>query len=67
MRIVSGAPEEGSERAKKFEEDKKVMMDIVSRVIQTRRGEVGSGNLEELPFIDAMLQNYSDEGKVRPW
>ena len=65
MRIVSGPPEEGSEREREFEKNKKIMMDIVLRTIRARRGEEGSGNLEELPFIDSLLQNYSSEEKVR--
>jgi hypothetical protein len=66
VRTVKGIPvEEGSERAKEFERNKKIMVDSVSRIIRTRRGEEGSGNLEELPFIDALLQNYSSEEKVR--
>ena len=65
MCVISGPPEEGSEREREFEKNKKIMMDIVLRTIRARRGEEGSGNLEELPFIDSMLQNYSSEEKVR--
>lgn len=63
-RIVSGEPEKGSTRAKEFEKNRQLMMDIVSRVIRARRGEGGSGHLEEIPFVDSMLQNYSSEEKV---
>ena len=47
----------------KFEENKQIMVDIVSRIIRSRRE--GNPQVEELPFIESLLQNYSTEDKVR--
>ena len=61
MCIATGQHKDGGVE---FEKNKKIMVDIVSRIIRQRRGEDGSGQLEELPFIDSLLQNYSSEEKV---
>ncbi len=61
---MSGVPVEGSEREKEFDRNRELMVGIVSRIIRARRGEGGSDNLEEIPFIDSLLQNYSSEEKV---
>ena len=37
------------------------MVSVVKRVIDKRRD---GGGLEELPFIDSLLQNYDSEDKV---
>lgn len=57
-------PEEDSERSEELKKNKQIMVDSVLKIIRTRRGEEGQGGLEELPFIDSMLQNYSSEDKV---
>lgn len=50
---------------KEFEKNRQVIVDIVSQIISTRRGEGHRrAEEEELPFIDSMLQNYSSEEKV---
>ena len=36
-------------------------MDIVSKIIHERKNGEG---LQELPFIDSLLQNYDSEDKV---
>ncbi len=61
---MSGEPVEGSEREKEFYRNKQHMVDMVSRIIRARRVEGGSDSLEEIPFIDSLLQNYSSEEKV---
>ena len=64
-RIKTGNPGESSEREKEFQKNRKAMVEVVSRIIRARRGEgEGSGNLEEIPFIDSLLQNYTSEDKV---
>ena len=59
--LQEGVPEAGSDREVEFLKHKQVLVDIVRRILQ-KRGE-GEG-LEELPFIDSMLQNYDSEDKV---
>ena len=44
-----------------FNENKQIMMDMVTKIIQARRAD---GNQQEVPFIDSMLQNYSSDDKV---
>lgn len=63
-RIASGEPEEGDKRLEEFKKNKQMLVDIVSKIVRTRRGEEGHGQLEEIPFIDSLLQNYSSEDKV---
>ena len=59
--LQEGVPEAGSDREVEFLKHKQVLMDIVRRILQVRREGEG---LEELPFIDSMLQNYDSEDKV---
>ena len=63
-RLTLGEPEEGSKRLEEFQTNRQLMVDIVLRIIRTRKGEEGTGKLAELPFIDSMMQNYSSEDKV---
>ena len=51
----------GSDREVEFQRNKLVMVSVVKRVIGQRRD---GGGLEELPFIDSLLQNYDSEDKV---
>ena len=48
-------PEAGSDGELEFLKHKQVLVDIVSRIVQERRDGEG---LEDLPFIDSMMQNY---------
>ena len=61
---MSGEPGEGDARLDRFKKNKKDMVDLVLRIIRTRRGEEGEKQLQEVPFIDSLLQNYSSEDKV---
>ena len=63
-RLTLGEPEEGSERFEEFQTNRQLLVDIVLKIVRTRRGEEGTGKLAELPFIDSMMQNYSSEDKV---
>ena len=64
-RIAHGDPEDDSERLKEFERNQQILFNIVSKIIRTRRGEMGHGEqLEEIPFVDSLLQNYSSEDEV---
>ena len=57
--ITNGLPD--SEREAEFQKNKQVMVDVVRRIIRSRRE--GAGH-REIPFIDSMLQNYDSEEKV---
>ena len=50
-----------SERKADFQRNKQVIVDIIQRVVQDRKEGVWK---RDVPFIDAMLQNYDSEIKV---
>jgi len=63
-RLSKGEPAEDDKRTKEFEKNRQIMVDIVTKIVRYRRGEGGSSNLEGVPFVDSLLQNYTSEDAV---
>lgn len=62
VRIATGEPKEGDKRIEEFEKNRQIMKDSVTKIIKARRA---GGNLDEVPLIDSMMQNYTSDDKVR--
>lgn len=57
--MIVGPPD--SEREANFQRNKKELVDLIQRVMKDRREGKCRG---EIPFMDAMLQNYDSDDKV---
>ena len=56
-------PEEGSERALRFQKNRQCLQDVVKDVISRRRE--GSTGEEHVPFVDSLLQSGVPDDQVR--